>query len=271
MKFKHLDFYYFSGTGNTLLIIRKMQEIFQQHGVNVRLQRIESCSPPQQVEPQSAVDLAFPVAEQGTYPFVWNFIKALPPSNGAPIFMVDTMMGFSGGIVGPVRKIVTRKGYTPIGAKEIIMPSNLFPKCIDPQKNADKLQEGFEQAEQYAIALLEERASWERIPLLSDCMSVFSRSELAWYFWRKGYSLSIEREACSKCGLCAKLCPVNNIVMNEYPDYKGQCCICMRCVAFCPSKAIYATKAHFASPKRESAYYTAVQASELLKSDANSK
>jgi formate hydrogenlyase subunit 6/NADH:ubiquinone oxidoreductase subunit I len=95
-------------------------------------------------------------------------------------------------------------------------------------------------------------------------MGMFSQSEWAWNFLRKGYSFDIDREICSKCGLCAKLCPVNNIVMNEYPEYKEHCCICMRCVAFCPTKAIYATKAHFVSHKKGSDYYTAVKASELL-------
>ena len=263
MRFENLDFYYFSGTGNTLLVVRKMQEVFQQHGVNVSLHRIEASSPPQ-VAPQHAVGLGFPVAEQGTYPFIWDFIKALPSADGTPIFMVDTMMAFSGGIVGPVRTIVKKKGYTPIGALEIIMPNNLFPKKIDAQKNAAKQQKGLEKAEHYAAALLEERSSWGRVPLFSDFMGIFSQAEWAWNFLRKGYKLDIDRELCSQCGLCAKLCPVGNIVMNEFPEYKTNCCICMRCVAFCPTKAIYATKAHFASHKKDSEYYKVVKASELL-------
>ena len=264
MRFENLDFYYFSGTGNTLLVVRKMREVFEQHGVDVRLHRIETSSPPQQADPQHALGLGFPVAEQGTYPFVWDFIKKLPPSDDTPIFMVDTMMAFSGGVVGPVRKIVKSKGYTPIGALEINMPNNLFPKSIDSQKNAAKQQKGLEKAEGYAVALLEGRSSWGRVPLLSDFMGTFSQSEWAWNFLRKGYKLDIDRELCSKCGLCAKLCPADNIVIKEYPEYQEQCCICMRCVAFCPTKAIYASKAHFASHKKGCECYKAVKASELL-------
>ena len=38
--------------------------------------------------------------------------------------MVDTLGGFSGGIVGPLRRLLTRKGYAPLGAREIRMPMN---------------------------------------------------------------------------------------------------------------------------------------------------
>ncbi|MCE5213400.1 MAG: hypothetical protein LLF83_01595 [Methanobacterium sp.] len=49
------------------------------------------------------IGLGFPIAELSTYEFVWKFIKSLPLSEGTEIFMVDTLAGFSGGIVGPVR------------------------------------------------------------------------------------------------------------------------------------------------------------------------
>ena len=99
MNLDTLDFYYFSGTGNTLLVVKKMQEVFEQHGSTVQLYRIEATNP-NTINVQHAIGLGFPVAEQGTYPFVWDFIRSLPPSNGTPIFMVDTLMAFSGGIVG---------------------------------------------------------------------------------------------------------------------------------------------------------------------------
>lgn len=47
--------------------------------------------------------MGFPVAVLSTYPFVWNFITSLASAFGTEIFMVDTLGGFSGGIVGPVR------------------------------------------------------------------------------------------------------------------------------------------------------------------------
>lgn len=37
---------------------------------------------------------------------------------------------------------------------------------------------------------------------------------------------------------CAKLCPINNIEMQQYPLKYDRYVSCMRCVAFCPYNAI---------------------------------
>ena len=265
MRLDTIDFYYFSGTGNTLLVVKKMQEVFEQHGSSVHLYRMETTDP-NTIIVQHAIGLGFPVAEQGTYPFVWDFIRSLPASNGTPIFMVDTLMAFSGGIVGPLKKILTQKGYNPIGAKEIMMPNNLFPKKAHDAKNETKVKRGLDQAAHYTNAIVDGRSSWRRVPILSDFMGIFSQAPWAWNFLRKGYHLEVDRGKCVKCGLCAKLCPVENIELNEYPEYKDACVICMRCVSFCPKQAIYASKVHF-SAKSEYTPYRAVKASELLQSE----
>jgi ferredoxin len=125
---------------------------------------------------------------------------------------------------------------------------------------------GLKQAEDYANALLDGHSSWRRVPLLSDFMGIFSQAPWAWNFLRKGYCLEVDRQKCVKCNLCAKLCPVENIEINEYPEYKDACIICMRCVSFCPKQAIYASKVHFSS-KKEYTPYRAVKASELLQGE----
>jgi flavodoxin len=125
MNLKTVDFYYFSGTGNTLLIVKKMEYTFSQNGVKVNLYRIED-SKPDDVNLEHTIGLGFPIAELSTYDFVWNFVKLLPEALGTNIFMVATFGGISGGVVGSMRKILIKKGYTPIGAEEIIMPPNIF-------------------------------------------------------------------------------------------------------------------------------------------------
>ncbi|WP_303870283.1 EFR1 family ferrodoxin [Acetobacterium wieringae] len=46
-------------------------------------------------------------------------------------------------------------------------------------------------------------------------------------------------DLCTSCGLCEKLCPVNNIMIyNKKPKYNHTCQQCMACIQNCPSKAI---------------------------------
>jgi ferredoxin len=44
---------------------------------------------------------------------------------------------------------------------------------------------------------------------------------------------------CIGCGLCKKMCPVQNIEMiNNKPQHRHHCEQCMACIQFCPQKAI---------------------------------
>lgn len=216
-----------------------MAEVFKTHGISTELKRIES-SNPLEINKDAVIGLAFPVAGN-TYPFVWDFISALPHSPGTKIFMVDTMAGFSGGVVGLLHSALSKKGYELIGAKEIIMPSNVFyvyPKNL----NAWMQERGARIAQRYAEGLVKDRARWTALPLLFNRLSEWYDGLLQkiWFSdWnQKKFGFKVDKNKCSKCGICAALCPVDNIVMGEYPEHRCQCNFCMRCVSWCPQKAI---------------------------------
>jgi len=42
----------------------------------------------------------------------------------------------------------------------------------------------------------------------------------------------------SSCGLCVKLCPVNNSELVKYPEFLNNCFLYLRCFAYCPKEAI---------------------------------
>lgn len=241
MKIETVDFYYFSGTGNTLLVVEKMQETFQANGFDVNIHKIEDYDP-SQINLNHIVGIAFPVAVLSTYPFVWDFIHSLPPSNGTKIFMVDTLGGFSGGIVGPLREIVKKKGYTPIGAKEIQMPINIF-YVEDKKTNNKKVEKGLKEARKYALSIISGESDWGRVPIISDAMNLISLGALKLTgvpLHQKWFLFDVDQEKCNKCGICVDLCPVGNIEMNEgeYPKHGLKCEYCLRCVSFCPRQAM---------------------------------
>jgi ferredoxin len=45
--------------------------------------------------------------------------------------------------------------------------------------------------------------------------------------------------SCNSCGICEKVCPVNNIkIANDRPEWRHKCEECLSCIHFCPQLAI---------------------------------
>lgn len=233
-----IDIYYFSGTGNTYLVVKKMAEVFTKKSMLTNLYKIEKTDP-QKIDQKNTIGLAFPVANQSTFPFIWNFIRSLPSSKGTNIFMVDTLHSFSGAIVGPLKKILIKKGYNPIGAKEIIMVNNVYRTKINEKEKDHKINEGLKQAEQYALSIINGTSKWPSIPILPAILYFLVSRKVLWNFIAfLGKRFRVDKVKCTKCELCYKLCPVQNITMPDYPEYGDKCEQCLRCVMHCPEEAI---------------------------------
>lgn len=259
MKNKQVQFFYFSGTGNTFLVVKKMQKVLEELGVPVHLHRIEE-SNPGDVDTSKTIGVGFPVAIFSTYPLVWDFINNLPQAQGTDIFMVDTLGGFSGGIIGPIRRKVENRGYNPIGACEIVMPSNIF--FIEDEKiSRQKIENGLRQAGEYARSLVNGNTRWGRVPILSDFVYSFSRGLWKLTSWKphqRYLKFTTHPEKCNQCGICTDLCPAGNMIMDTYPVSGSHCNYCLRCVSFCPTGAIPC----FFNYKGKT--YRAVQARDIL-------
>lgn len=260
-----VDIYFFSGTGNTMLVVNKMCETFEKKGIDVNNYKIED-SIPDEVNTRHTIGLGFPIAELSTYDFVWKFLKSLPQtSSDTDIFMVDTLAGFSGGIVGQLREIVKKKGYNPIGAKEIIMPPNFLYLESEEACNY-KIEKGLVKAEKYAEDIMDGKSKWGRIPILSSSMYLFSMGLLklsGMKLNQKLIYLNPDKEKCNKCGTCVELCPTDNIIIgkDEYPENIMHCEYCLRCTSFCPKKAIPNKITYKGNT------YRAVKAKEFLKKE----
>jgi len=256
----NIDFYYFSGTGNTKLIVNKMYDIFSRHNIKINLYKIEKFSP-ENINLNNIIGLAFPVVFQSTFKFIWDFINKLPVTNiNTKIFMVDTIHLFSGGIVGPLKRILKKKGYNTIGAKEIIMPKNFYPSKINAKKNKLKIANGLKTAEKYADLIIHNKSKWNNVPVLPYILYKLSTTS---FLLKKsaeiGKRYKIDKNKCNKCNICAKLCPVENIIMNNYPVYLNKCQLCQRCIIYCPEDAI-SLKFYWKFEK-----YKAIELEKLLK------
>lgn len=62
------------------------------------------------------------------------------------------------------------------------------------------------------------------------------------YFYKKFNNFDSKfyvNENCTACGICEKVCPVDNIVIKKKPVYKNNCERCLACIHICPENAIH--------------------------------
>ncbi|MCR5047601.1 MAG: EFR1 family ferrodoxin [Saccharofermentans sp.] len=73
----------------------------------------------------------------------------------------------------------------------------------------------------------------------TDCAGDVLRDFIFNVFLIASSKLKINADKCVGCGLCVKLCPMNNIsVESEKAVPASQCTMCYRCINKCPKQAI---------------------------------
>ena len=85
-----INYYVFSGTGNTLLVAREVAAELTRKGCRVTLRRMEEGAPAA-VAADHVVGLAFPIAFFSSYPLVLDFIEKLPRGAGQQLFVTASM------------------------------------------------------------------------------------------------------------------------------------------------------------------------------------
>ena len=237
---KNITFAEFTGTGNTLIASKILGDALTSGGKKISYTAIESCKNLDLPE-GSVLGIAAPVAFFSTYPTVWRFIDSLPPGRGREAFFLATMGGVSGGMEGPIRKVLEAKGYRPIGARIIKMPSNYNNKTIPLERNKKVIASAERDMRNYAKKLLEGSAEWGAgTPLLSSALAMFAHTRMPWKIFYGMFPLKVREEKCTGCGICADICPEGNIsVKDGVAEIGGLCESCQRCCGFCPEEAIH--------------------------------
>ena len=258
--FMKVEYYVFSGTGNTLMIAREVGGRLAERGCDVSYRMIGK---PEmfKIQGECVVGLAFPIAFFSSYPLVLNFIASLPQGKGRKIFMTATMAGAAMGAEGKFRSMVSDKGYVPVGSEIFQMPGNYNNKTINAVKNKATITAALTEARSFADSLIDGTSRWNRgVPIIPSLWQWFVRSGRALRFFYGMFPIAIDNDRCIKCMRCLENCPAHAIDKNSeslfiYPE---RCQSCQRCVAFCPVKAVIV-------PGKPAEQYRAMDFEEFIK------
>ena len=244
MQHKPLHIYWFSGSGNTLKAVESFAARLRELGGAVELHALEK-SDPERIDPDAAFGLAFPTHCFSIPEIVRAFVKRLPTTEGTPAMMLGTHGAFSGGVCGPMKRILRKKGFRCVAGRIFIMPDSFFPYTGEKFNRfitERALKNVAKYAELYYKLEDKNKTSWSYWPVLSDICglvlgTVFASRKLSHSFHTTVY---VAKNKCTRCGICVKLCPTSAIQPDKdgFPTANINCVNCLRCVAVCQHDAM---------------------------------
>jgi ferredoxin len=235
------EIYVFSGAGNTFVAAKKTAEVLRDNGCPTTLHPIPGRFFP--AREGCALGLAFPVACGATYPFVLNFLYDLPDGEGREAFFITSLAGAAPGVQEPVRRLLARKHYQPLGFCIVKMPSN-YGKNVNPASvdNQSLLKKGAATAANFAGQLLVGKTHWPaKMAFLAGFFHNLAKGRKPWQMFRRFFPLLINEQRCVRCGFCLSICPAGAIARDEQARFAinaAACVSCQHCAAFCPHNAI---------------------------------
>jgi ferredoxin len=249
---------YFSGTGNTEYVAHYVASRLGQNlpadGLEIELRSIEK-GPAEQVTSHDLLLVGFPVYACEAPELVQQYIVRLPPGDERGAFVLCTKGAYAGGAVVRNLQRLAARGYTPLGGGSVLMPgtdglaliskdSRLARKALE--KDYDQLRDADRLIGQIDAAL-SQLLTGRRIDSLRPSLPPGLRrapSDRLWAFLYEAASKWMRPRLhadprCEGCGLCAQICPVQNVeLQGGHPRFGEHCALCMRCIHACPQEAI---------------------------------
>lgn len=237
---------YFSGTGNTNLVVNKVAAELESLGNKVK---IVSCESSEEIDNDfDILGIAFPIHSSYAPSVFKEFLNKLPDGNDTPLFGIVTSGYMAGDVLTFEGKSLEKRGYKPFLYRNIIVGNNLHLPVLCPLKVTKKekidrrLVRIDKQIKDIALKVNDRTKDLRGNDLVGRLFGAAQRSigrvheEVNF----KGFTAD---DSCIKCLWCVNNCPSNNIVFeNEKVVFGDKCIKCMRCYNFCPNRAIQMTK-----------------------------
>lgn len=237
-----LMIYYYSGCGNSRLIAQKLSAELGERLVFIpEAARAGEYCP--ELEEGESLGFVWPVYCWAPPRLVSEFVSRLQLKRKPSYTYMVATYGDDAGLSEKIfRKSLRRLGLELDACQGLIMPETYvnFPGMgLDSREVADsKIRAALSRVPQIAASLRSHehcsdiivgKNAWLKSRVLKPLFYRFLVTD-------RYFSAS---DACTGCGLCARLCPLENIVMGSgRPHWTGSCTTCNACYHNCPSGAI---------------------------------
>ena len=240
---------YFSGTGNSNYVAKRIADALGDALVNLN-DRIKA-SDTSPVETGERVIIVTPTYAWRIPRVVRDWLLKTELRGAKQVWFVMTCGSEIGNADKYNRELCTEKAISCMGTAQIVMPENFIAMFNAPTvEEARRIVAKAEPFIDRAIAAI--RAGHMFSPprkKLYDRIASSAVNPVFYLLFVKANPFTAS-DVCIGCGKCEKLCPLNNITLqNARPVWGTNCTQCMACICYCPTRAIEYGKKSAGKPR----------------------
>ena len=231
--------YYFSGTGNSLVVARHLARELGETEIIPMAKVINN----EEISSDSeGIGIIYPVYMWGMPLMVVNFIRKLNLNKDKYIFAIATYGGMVGGALRQTDNELRAKGLKLKAGFAVMMPGNYTPlyEAIPFDKQKKMFREEEKRIKEIAHIIKETQESKVEMsfPLITLVFSKVLYELFSPKIKTMDRSFWADKK-CNSCGVCQRVCPVGDIRMNEgKPEWLNHCEQCLACLHWCPQEAV---------------------------------
>ena len=232
---------YFSGTGNSLAVARKIAE-----AINDQVLPLTEAVQ-QDLTNEKRIGLVFPTYDFNMPPAVRTLVPRLKISKEAYVFAVTTCGAQAGNSLWTLRRLLRQKGIELAYAHKIRVPDNsAIAFGRNPNEQAWKFERFAFRLDRIIADIRGQKHEWH------FAWWSLAGGIMGWSFLENGmlrtFHPVVNEAKCTGCKTCARVCPMENISIQQQSGLTGKagqvahigdlCTICLACVHVCPQQAI---------------------------------
>ena len=229
---------YFSGTGNSEYVAKRIGQGISEEVMNL-FEKIQK-DDVSEIRSDSPWVVVAPTYAWRIPRIVQNWLEKAALAGSREIYFVMTCGGNIGSAGKYLEKLCAAKKMRCLGCCGILMPENYIAMFSTPdQDEALKIIQQAEGAIDEAILKIKSGEPFPEVrATLTDRLSSGIVNDLFYPMCVRTKKFYVT-DACISCGKCVKVCPLNNIRLdNGKPQWGKRCTHCMACICRCPKEAI---------------------------------